>query len=186
MASAVVGTAVGLYIVINQDTSHGAEHHPLGDPHGEGGAPKHGTDSTIGEENKSDEPAEESKEESKDEAKEEPVSEQQDPSKATKENSEEKDHQSPDQSDKVRVPACLQWSLDANVYSPIPARRRLRARTRHLASKRDCPTTTLSTPRRSRSTLRRARRARVLLRPLSYKEPSQLSGHLSVPHRRVS
>jgi outer membrane biosynthesis protein TonB len=104
MAAAVVGTAVGLYTVVNQDTNHGAEHHPLGDPHGEGGAQKTGTGSTVGEENKQDEPEEEtkdeSKEESKDESKEEPKSDQQDPSKPTKENSEEKDTQSPDQSDK--------------------------------------------------------------------------------------
>ena len=102
MAAAVVGTAVGLYTVVNQDTNHGAEHHPLG-------AQKTGTGSTIGEENKQDEPEEEtkdeSKEESKDESKEEPKSDQQDPSKPTKENSEEKDTQSPDQSDKVSIAA---------------------------------------------------------------------------------
>ena len=87
MAAAVVGTAVGLYTVVNQDTNHGAEHHPLGDPHGEGGAQKTGTGSTVGEENKQDEPEEEtkdeSKEESKDESKEEPKSDQQNPSKPT-------------------------------------------------------------------------------------------------------
>lgn len=109
MAAAVVGTAVGLYTVVNQDTNHGAEHHPLGDPHGEGGAQKTGTGSTVGEENKQDEPEEEtkdeSKEESKDESKEEPKSDQQNPSKPTKENSEEKDTQSPDQSDKVSIAA---------------------------------------------------------------------------------
>jgi hypothetical protein len=107
MAAAVVGTTLGLYVVVTQDTDHGAEHHPLGDPHGEGGAKKTGTDSTVGEENKEDEPEEdskeESKEESKDESKEEPKSDQQNPSKPTKENSEEKDTQSPDVSDKVSV-----------------------------------------------------------------------------------
>ena len=76
---------------------------------GEGGAQKTGTGSTVGEENKQDEPEEEtkdeSKEESKDESKEEPKSDQQDPSKPTKENSEEKDTQSPDQSDKVSIAA---------------------------------------------------------------------------------
>ena len=95
MAAAVVGTTLGLYVVVTQDTDHGAEHHPLGDPHGEGAAKKTGTDSTVGEENKEDEPEEDSKEE--------PKSDQQNPSKPTKENSEEKDTQSPDVSDKVSV-----------------------------------------------------------------------------------
>jgi hypothetical protein len=111
MAAAAVGTTVGLYVVVTQDTNHGAEHHPLGDPHGEGGAHKTGNDSTVGEQNKEDEPEEESnddtndesKEESKDESNEEPKSDQQNPSEPTKENSEEKDHQSPDESDKVSV-----------------------------------------------------------------------------------
>jgi cobalamin biosynthesis protein CobT len=115
MAAAAVGTTVGLYVVVTQDTNHGAEHHPLGDPHGEGGAHKTGNDSTVGEQNKEDEPEEESndesndeskeesRDESKDESNEEPKSDQQNPSKPTKENSEEKDHQSPDQSDKVSV-----------------------------------------------------------------------------------
>ncbi|KAI4954400.1 hypothetical protein J4E91_002113 [Alternaria rosae] len=104
MAAAVVGTTLGLYVVVTQDTNHGAEHHPLGDPHGEGGAEKTGTGSTVGEENKEDESEEETKDESKDESedesKEEPKSDQQNPEKPTKENSEEKDSQSPDQSDK--------------------------------------------------------------------------------------
>ncbi|KAG9191031.1 hypothetical protein G6011_09119 [Alternaria panax] len=112
MAAAAVGTTLGLYVVVTQDTNHGAEHHPLGDPHGEGGALKTGTGSTAGEENKEDEPEEEvkeeseeeskkeAKEESKDESNEEPKSDQQNPSKPTKENSEEKDTQSPDVSDK--------------------------------------------------------------------------------------
>ncbi|KNG46637.1 hypothetical protein DDE82_006549 [Stemphylium lycopersici] len=108
MGAAVIGTALGLYIVVNQDTSHGAEHHPLGDPHGEGDAPKTGTDSTVGEESKDEEPKEESKEEpeeapkqeSKDESEKPPKDEHQDPNKATTENSEEKDKQSPDESDK--------------------------------------------------------------------------------------
>jgi len=101
MAAAVVGTTLGLYVVVTQDTDHGAEHHPLGDPHGEGAAKKTGTDSTVGEEDEPEEDSkEESKEESKDESKEEPKSDQQNPSKPTKENSEEKDTQSPDVSDK--------------------------------------------------------------------------------------
>jgi hypothetical protein len=106
MAAAAVGTTVGLYIVITQDTNHGAEHHPLGDPHGEGGAEKHGTDSSVGDENKPDEPEEESTDDSKDDSEDEskePTDDHQDPNKATKQNSEEKDHQSPDQSDKVSV-----------------------------------------------------------------------------------
>ena len=107
MAAAVTGTVVGLYVVVNQDTNHGDEHHPLGDPHGEGGAKKTGTDATVHketeEEESKEEPKEEpkeSKEEPKEESKEAPKSEHQDPSKATKENSEEKDKQSPDESDK--------------------------------------------------------------------------------------
>ncbi|KAF1837761.1 hypothetical protein BDW02DRAFT_565688 [Decorospora gaudefroyi] len=93
MAAAAVGTTVGLYIVVTQDTSHGAEHHPLGDPHGEGGAAKHGTESSVGDEDKEEDAEEESKEEK--------TSDQQDPDVSTKENSDEKDHQSPDTSDKA-------------------------------------------------------------------------------------
>lgn len=110
IGAAVIGTAVGLYIVINQDTDHGAEHHPLGEPHGEGDAPKHGTDSTVKKadekpkEEPKEEPKKESKKESKDKSEEKPKSEHQDPSKPTKENSEEKDKQSPDESDKVGRP----------------------------------------------------------------------------------
>jgi hypothetical protein len=179
MAAAAVGTTVGLYIVVTQDTDHGAEHHPLGDPHGEGGAEKHGTDSTIGDENKSDEPEketeEETKDDSKDESKKEPTNEHQDPNKATKENSEEKDHQSPDKSDKVRTDVYLQ-DFDANIHSLTPARKRApRARMRRLASKRASPTARPTTLRKSLSTPRRARRARVLPKLLSSKEPSPLS-----------
>ena len=47
IGAAVIGTGVGLYVVLNQDTNHGAEHHPLGEPHGEGDAPKRGTDSIV-------------------------------------------------------------------------------------------------------------------------------------------
>jgi hypothetical protein len=184
MAAAVVGTTVGLYIVVTQDTDHGAEHHPLGDPHGEGGAEKHGTDSTIGDENKSDEPEEEtqeesiddSKDDSKDESKEEPTNDQEDPNKATKQNSEAKDHQSPDKSDKVSVLLSVFVTCDSNIHSPIPARKRVpRAQTRRLASKRASPTTKPTILRKSPSTPRRARRVRVLPRLLSSKEPSQLS-----------
>jgi hypothetical protein len=75
--------------------------------------------------------------------------------------------------------------LPANLSSLTPARKRPRARTRCQASRRVCPTTTLSTARKSRSSPRRARRVRVLLRPPSYKEPSQLSAHLYVSRHEV-
>jgi len=181
MGAAVIGTALGLYIVVNQDTSHGAEHHPLGDPHGEGDAPKTGTDSSVGEENKDEEPEEESKEESeeapkaesKDESEKPPKNEHQDPNKATTENSEEKDKQSPDESDKVRGPPIRAKIFDTNLRSLIPARKRPRAPTRPLASKRVFPTMRPTTPRKSPSRRRRARRERVSLRLLSCKELSR-------------
>lgn len=106
IGAAVIGTGVGLYVVLNQDTNHGAEHHPLGEPHGEGDAPKHGTDSTVKktDEKPEEEPKEEPKKESEEKSEEKPKSEHKDPSKPTKENSEEKDKQSPDESDKVGRP----------------------------------------------------------------------------------
>lgn len=123
MAAAAIGTTVGLYVVVTQDTDHGDEHHPLGDTHGETRALKTGTGSTIGEENKQnkkeeedeseeepqaetkdeseDEPKNESKDESKDEPKEEDADEKKESSKPNKDNSEEKKSQSPDESDKA-------------------------------------------------------------------------------------
>jgi hypothetical protein len=186
MGAAVIGTAVGLYVVVNQDTDHGAEHHPLGDPHGEGGAKKTGTESTVSEdkeEEPKEEPKQESKEapkkepkkESKDEVKEEPKSDHQDPSKATKENSEEKDKQSPDESDKVGEIRADEKTVHANICRPTLAKRKPRAPMRLLASRRACPTTIPNTLRISPSTPRRARRARVWLKPRSCKEPYRLS-----------
>lgn len=192
MGAAVIGTALGLYIVVNQDTSHGAEHHPLGDPHGEGDAPKTGTDSTVGEESKDEEPKEESKEEpeeapkqeSKDESEKPPKDEHQDPNKATTENSEEKDKQSPDESDKVSGLPIRTQIIDTNFRSLTPARKRPRAPTRPLASKRVFPTTRPTIARTSPTMRRRARRERVSLRLLSCKEPSRPT--VLVPRTRRS
>ncbi|CBX96557.1 hypothetical protein IAQ61_005577 [Plenodomus lingam] len=100
---AVVGTAVGLYIVVNQDTS-GGHHEDHGDDHAE----KHheeeapAEDESTEEESKTDaedDSKDDAKTETKDNSKDEKTDESNEDIKGAAGNSEEKDNQSPDKSD---------------------------------------------------------------------------------------
>jgi len=96
-AAAVAGTALGLYIVISQDTSGG--HH---DDHGDDHAEKHEEDDAPAE----DDAAAET--DAEDNAKTEPQDDA-DEKKATKANSAEKETQSPDKSAVVSVSIHASW-----------------------------------------------------------------------------
>jgi len=108
-AAAAAGTAVGLYIVVTQDTG---AHHEDHEGHGDAHAEKH-DDAPAEEESKEEEqPSEDSKDDAKsDDSKDESKEEKKDAPAPKTPNSEEKEHQSPDKSDKVGIYRALLRSV---------------------------------------------------------------------------
>lgn len=201
MAAAVASTVGGLYIILNQDLSHGGhdEHDEHAEKHEEAEeeapaeeeekseeapkeestdqtnveAPKveksdaNAEDSAKDESEKTDSNEEGNHSESREKAAEDKKKEHKDSkAQASQEKQDDEAVPSPDKSDKVSAMQNTSLKMYTDIYSPTPARSP-RALTKCLASSKACPTMRLTTRRRSPSSPRSPRRARVLLRPLS-------------------
>ena len=204
MAAAVAGTVGGLYFVVTQDLGHGPghdeDHHAEGhethgkNEEGEDDDTFQDEDNTSGDKDKSQggprddvknknaNPSNPPKEEQNDEQPEDPsqpgagrpdknksADTSGDDMKAT-----ESDKVTPDKADKVRTTAHTCRILHTDIRSPTLAASPSPP-TKPRASKKASPTATPTTARRSPSRRTRARRARVLPRPLSSRAPSPLS-----------
>lgn len=161
MIGAIAATAGGLYIVVNQDTSHGEAHGGHGQHHDE--------------EHKLEAPAaEEAKEEKKEEAapKEEEEKATEEKEEAPKEEKGEGESKKPSDTDKVGGNAGFVMTCMLNWRSPTP-RKNPRARRSSPESRMPLiPTRILVNPWRNmlKAATIRARRERVLQRPPRLRE----------------
>lgn len=211
MAAAVATTVGGLYIIVNQDLSHGehVEHvEPLNEEKFKEDAEKapalmkekteskqtvkekaqandatnvdvpkvekhdaNEEDASKDEPEKADNQEEDTHSESREKASEDKKKEHKDAkAQASQEKQDDEAAASPDKSDKVST----EWASTGSYTNArsLTLARSPRASTRCPVSSRACPTTRPTTRRRSPSSPRSPRRARVLLRPLSSRAPS--------------
>lgn len=162
---------------MNQDTGgHHEEHHEAHEEHTEEAHEEESKEEEKTEEKteeKSEEKSEdksedkpEEKSEEKSEKKPEAKSDEGSEEKSEEKKEEKKDEttESPDKSDKVYPPLGLISCIPRLTSYSLTPRRSPSLPTRHLESRRACPTPTRTTPAKSRNTRRRARRERVSLR----------------------